>query len=180
MNRLKATNSVAFADRDIAPLTGTPQYATDGNPQASIPPTIWPAYAYNMVQDEIINAIVGAGLTPDDTNWAQLAAALGLGAGQSSIGTNPGFFTLPGGLLVNFGTGQVVGANAAATISYVTGGRFTVGALPALWCLGGTSTSVTLYPPYLLVRGVGSSLNSITISNPNGSAVNVDWLVIGK
>ncbi|WP_428492172.1 hypothetical protein [Rhodopila sp.] len=76
MNRIKATNSVAFSSRDIAPITGTPQYATDGNPATGIPGTIWPAYAFNMIQDEIVNAILAAGVTPDDTNWAQLAQAI--------------------------------------------------------------------------------------------------------
>lgn len=76
MNRLKATNSVAFANRDIAPVSGTPQYATSGNPVGPVPPTIWPAYAWNMIQDEILAVILAAGLTPDDTNWAQLLQAI--------------------------------------------------------------------------------------------------------
>lgn len=76
MNRLKATNSVPFANRDIAPLTGTPQYATNGNPSTPVPPTIWPAYMFNMIMDEILAVIVAGGLTPDDTNWAQLLQAI--------------------------------------------------------------------------------------------------------
>jgi hypothetical protein len=75
MDRLKATNSVAFANRDTAPVSGTAQYATDGDPSTSTPPTIWPAYASNMLIDEMIAVIVAAGLTPDDTDWTQLLKA---------------------------------------------------------------------------------------------------------
>lgn len=76
MNRLKALNSVPFANRDIAPLSGTPQYATDGNPSTSIPPTIWPSYAFNMLQDEHMAILLAAGVTPDDANWAQMLEAM--------------------------------------------------------------------------------------------------------
>jgi hypothetical protein len=77
MNRLRATNTVNFAGRDIAPNTGTPQYATNGNPGVTSP-TIFPAYSWNMVQDEICQVILAAGLTLDDTNRGQLAQAIAL------------------------------------------------------------------------------------------------------
>lgn len=76
MNRVKAANSVAFANRDIAPVSGTPQYFTAGNPVGPVPPTVLPGYFMNMVQDEFLAVITAAGLTPDDTNWAQLLAAI--------------------------------------------------------------------------------------------------------
>ncbi|QGZ56762.1 hypothetical protein [Paraburkholderia acidiphila] len=76
MDRLIAPNSVPFAQADTAPTTGTPQYATDGNPASNVPATQWPAYAWNTIQDEIYNVIVGAGLTPDRTKWNQLLTAI--------------------------------------------------------------------------------------------------------
>lgn len=76
MDRLRADNSVNFAGRDVSPGTGTPQYATDGNPITPTPSTIWPAYSFNMIQDEIMAVIAAAGITPDDTNWAQLLQAM--------------------------------------------------------------------------------------------------------
>jgi hypothetical protein len=76
MDRLIATNSVPFASADTAPETGTPQYATSGNPATATPATIFPAYAWNTLQDEIYNVIVGAGLTPDRTKWNQLITAI--------------------------------------------------------------------------------------------------------
>jgi hypothetical protein len=76
MDRLIAPNSVALAQADTAPTTGTPQYATDGNPATNVAATLWPAYAFNTLQDEVYNVIVGAGLTPDRTEWNQLLAAI--------------------------------------------------------------------------------------------------------
>ena len=76
MDRLIAPNSVPLAQADAAPTTGTPQYATDGNPATNVPATLWPAYAFNTLQDEIYNVIVGAGLTPDRTKWNQLLTAI--------------------------------------------------------------------------------------------------------
>lgn len=75
MNRLKASNSVAFASRDIAPVSGTPQYATDGVP-GTTPATVWPAYMFNMIQDELLSILLAGGLTADDTNWSQVWQAL--------------------------------------------------------------------------------------------------------
>lgn len=76
MDRLIASNSVPLAQADTAPATGTPQYATDGNPATNTPATLWPAYAWNALQDEIYNVIVGAGLTPDRNVWNQLLLAV--------------------------------------------------------------------------------------------------------
>ena len=76
MDRLIASNSVALAQADTAPSTGTPQYATDGNPATNVPATLWPAYAFNALQDEICNVILAAGLTPNRNAWNQLLAAI--------------------------------------------------------------------------------------------------------
>jgi hypothetical protein len=75
MDRLIATNSVPYANRDVAPVSGTPQYATDGTPGVT-PATLWPSYAFNMLQDELMAVILAAGITPDDTNWGQLLQAI--------------------------------------------------------------------------------------------------------
>ena len=76
MDRLIAPNSVVLANADKAPTSGTPQYATDGNPATNSPATIWPAYQYNAMQEEILAVILAAGITPDKANWTQLLAAL--------------------------------------------------------------------------------------------------------
>jgi len=76
MDRLIAPNSVPFASADTAPASGTAQYATSGNPATGTPATVLPAYAWNMIQDEIYNVIIAAGLTPNRNAWNQLLTAI--------------------------------------------------------------------------------------------------------
>src|SRR6201999_1934205 len=92
MDRLNAPGSVPFANRDIAPVTGTRQYATDGVPGVT-PRTQWPAYAWNMIQDEIIKVITEAGLTPNDVDWTQLWQALQALYGKGRLLNVQKFFT---------------------------------------------------------------------------------------
>jgi hypothetical protein len=116
MQRLIATNSVPLSGADTQPTSGTPQYATDGVP-GTTSPTIWPAYAWNMAQDEIVNAVDAAGLTPSGTNWAQLAQAIGIIGRRQVVITSSTTFTVPAGIylidyIITGGGGG--GANAAA------------------------------------------------------------------
>lgn len=76
MDRLIAPNTVPFGSHDVAPAAGTPGLATDGNAATGVPPTDWPAYAWNMLSEEFRNAIIDAGLTPDKNNWTQLSQAI--------------------------------------------------------------------------------------------------------
>lgn len=83
MDRIIADNSVPFAGRDIAPITGTPQYATSGNPATNTPATTFPAYAWNAIQEEILAVITAAGIAFDRANNAQLLAAIRVVAGSA-------------------------------------------------------------------------------------------------
>src|SRR5579872_2896702 len=76
MDRLIATNSVPLADADVAPAAGTPQYATSGDPVTATPATVFPAYQYNAIQEELIAIIDAAGIAHDKTNNAQVLAAI--------------------------------------------------------------------------------------------------------
>ena len=76
MDLLIAANSVPLASADTVPATGTPQYATDGNPASGIPATDAPAYHYNMVIAELVNLVKAAGLTPSGSNWNQVEEAV--------------------------------------------------------------------------------------------------------
>ena len=51
MDLLIAPNTVAYANRDLAPATGTPGWATGGNPAAGIPATIDSAAQYNALME---------------------------------------------------------------------------------------------------------------------------------
>ncbi len=76
MDLLIAPNTVPLAQADTAPLSGTPQWATNGNPATNTPATVLPAYAFNALQAELTNAIQAAGITLDRTKLTQLAAAI--------------------------------------------------------------------------------------------------------
>ncbi|WP_321896052.1 hypothetical protein [Paraburkholderia heleia] len=76
MDRLIASNSVPMAQADAAPVSGTPQGATDGNPATNVPATRWPSYQYNAIQEELIAILTAANVTPDRTNNAQIIAAI--------------------------------------------------------------------------------------------------------
>ena len=76
MELIIGTGTVVEASRDTMPATGTPGWATDGNPASSIPATDFPAAHYNMLCAEIIQVILDAGGTLDRTNWGQLSAAI--------------------------------------------------------------------------------------------------------
>ena len=76
MELIIGTGTVVAASRDTMPATGTPGWATDGDPAASIPATDFPASHYNMLVAEVVQVILGAGLTLDRTNWGQLLTAI--------------------------------------------------------------------------------------------------------
>lgn len=76
MDRLVAPYSVPWEKADKTNGDGTAQYATDGNPAEAIPATIFPAAAYNAIQDEIIHAIKAFGINPDRKRWDQLAQGI--------------------------------------------------------------------------------------------------------
>jgi len=76
MDLMIAPNSVPFSGADTAPVTGTPQWATEGNPAAGIAATNLRAYQINALMAEITAVIAAAGFPLDRMNNAQLLAAL--------------------------------------------------------------------------------------------------------
>ena len=78
MERLIATGTVPVGEGDTYPVSGTPGQATSGNPAATppVPPTINPAYASNMLIEEIRACVVAAGIAPSGADWTQLLQAL--------------------------------------------------------------------------------------------------------
>src|SRR6187402_2011916 len=55
---------------------GTPGYFTDGSAAGGIPATIVSAEFLNMIQEELANAVIGAGLTLSKTSFNQLSTAM--------------------------------------------------------------------------------------------------------
>ena len=78
MELLIAANSVPLAQADTVPASGTPQYATDGNPAVGVAPTDAPAWHYNMVMAELVVLVTAAGLTTSGATWTQIAQAVGI------------------------------------------------------------------------------------------------------
>lgn len=67
--------------------TGTKGFATPGNPGAGQLPTIFPAAYWNMLQEEVINAIEASGQTPAFGTRTQLRDAIRTLGKGSSFGT---------------------------------------------------------------------------------------------
>ncbi len=77
---------------------------TDGDPVNGILASRDSAEYQNMVFDELINVIVGAGLTPDESVRTQLLQAIQLGGNPArTFGAND-YAELPGGLILQWGT----------------------------------------------------------------------------
>ena len=73
--------STATAIKPTPPAAGTAKFFQDTDPSGG---TKVPAWFLNSLQDEIINAIVAGGLTPDKANDTQLAAAI-VAIAQASV-----------------------------------------------------------------------------------------------
>ncbi|MCP1229428.1 hypothetical protein [Acetobacter fabarum] len=76
MDLLIAANTVAQEQADKAPASGTPGWATDGNPATGQLATDAPAWHYNMMMSELISIIKAAGITPSNADWSQVLKAM--------------------------------------------------------------------------------------------------------
>ncbi|MFS8367760.1 hypothetical protein ACJRO0_09745 [Acetobacter oryzifermentans] len=104
MDLLIAPGTVDVSKADTAPTTGTPGWATDGDPVNLVPRTVLPAYAFNSIQAEIYNVLLGAGLTPDRNNNKQLWQAIS----QIATGSDSAFMPIDGGAFTGLVTGLPV------------------------------------------------------------------------
>lgn len=71
-----AYSANASASAPSAPASPSAAYPTDGDPLTALPATIPGAWWFHVVTEEIRNAIVAAGLTPDYEDPTQLALAI--------------------------------------------------------------------------------------------------------
>ena len=95
MELLIAANSVPLAQADTVPASGTPQYATDGNPAAGVAPTDAPAWHYNMVMAELVALVTAAGLATSGATWTQIAQAVGIIGKRVEVFASSGNFVVP-------------------------------------------------------------------------------------
>lgn len=76
MNRYNLLNGAVAAP--VAPAAPANPYFTGGNPGGGVAATTPGEWWFHMMTEELRNAIVAAGLTPDHTVLNQLATAIGL------------------------------------------------------------------------------------------------------
>lgn len=76
MDLLIAANTVTQPNSDLAPATGTPGWATDGDPTTNTPATQAPAWHYNMMMAEMLAIVKAAGITPSNADWSQVLKAM--------------------------------------------------------------------------------------------------------
>ena len=94
-----APNVTAIGSGDTAPVTGTKGEFTSGNPATSTPATVLPGYQMNAIVEEIINVILGAGITLSNANNAQLFQAIMSKPGKNAQSfTSSSTFTIPDGV----------------------------------------------------------------------------------
>lgn len=76
MQYLLAPGTVPLDQADTTPPTGTPGFATNGNPLAGISATRNFAYNMNMLISELARLVTGAGLDLDTNDWTQVFQAV--------------------------------------------------------------------------------------------------------
>lgn len=97
MDLLIADSSVNLAGADGPPVSGTPQYGTDGNPGIGQQATVWPSYWLNALMRELMAILVAGGITPDRTVYTQLRDALRVMFNGTYAS---GVFRFPGGIII--------------------------------------------------------------------------------
>jgi hypothetical protein len=105
MDFLIASGSVPLANADVAPPTGTPQFATSGNPLGNPPiaPTVFPAYIFNLIMQELVNIVTAADITPSSTVTNQVLTAIKalIAAGPDGSGAVVSFNTRTGAVTLS-------------------------------------------------------------------------------
>ncbi len=68
------------------PAPAARTYPTDGDPASQQPPSIFPAWYLNMLENEVLAVLTAASIAPDKTNDGQLAAAIiALATGSAAV-----------------------------------------------------------------------------------------------
>jgi len=93
MDLLIAPYTVTKEQADTAPATGTPGWATDGNPATNKPATQWPAYAFNGMQEELVSVILGGGQTLNRNDNTLLLKAIQKLI-TTAVGNRPPIFSI--------------------------------------------------------------------------------------
>lgn len=74
MQRVKTTTAVGT--KPAYTVNGTPGYFTNGDPAAAVPATVPGQDWFNLVQEELVNLVTGAGLIPSGVDETQVCEAV--------------------------------------------------------------------------------------------------------
>lgn len=123
MQRLSNGTQVAAMPAPLA-VSGTPGFATRGDPAAGLLASIFDADQYNRLQEELMAFLVAAGTLPNSANNAQvLAAVTALFPRRSEftmqVTSDGALARLPGGLMIqSCQTPPVDPPGGGASVSY--------------------------------------------------------------
>jgi hypothetical protein len=108
----RSFESASSASPPTAPGSPSVGYPTNGNPGTGTPATKPGAYWFHQLGEEIRNVITAAGLTPASGTLTQLLTSLNNGWGMSKIIAASGYITLPGGLIIQWGSATITTTRA--------------------------------------------------------------------
>jgi hypothetical protein len=177
-------NSSAATTQPASTPPGTPGFFTDGSVTGGIPATIVPAEWFNAVQQELINVLVAAGITPVKSTFTQLASAIkAIASASGFVPYSSAFGAYPVGALLqrSDGTGGWINAVASNTSDPDTGGA---GWLPVLGSTTplslalttGTVTPTALQAASPLITLTGTLTGNCTVVLP--AWVGVEWTIV--
>jgi hypothetical protein len=164
----------AFATPPAVPASPSSGYPTNGD--VSNPATTPGDWWYHALGEEIRTVITAAGLTPTHNLVNQLLAALTAGWNlPKSLGAG-GYLTLPGGLILQWGTATTAGGagNWSATFPLAFPTAAYIGLSNIL-----DSNETTQVFSITTTTITGSALNAATgVNSANG--IGITWLALGK
>lgn len=127
MDLLIAPNTVTQDKADTAPATGTPGYATDGDPTPGTPRTPFPAYAWNAVQTELTTVISQSGLALNRNDNTLLYQAIKKIVDAAATGAAVGFTPVEQGGITGLTASKVnIGNSTNGLAAYIAGNYYGV------------------------------------------------------
>lgn len=111
-------NRKLLANAKATPPTApaSPSIGYPGNGGVSDPPGTPGAHWFYQLGEELRNVITAGGLTPSDTDLGQVLAALVAGFGLPKLHAVVGYQKLPGGLILQWGSGNTSASPGVDTV----------------------------------------------------------------
>ncbi len=176
-------SATAVASAPTPPDAGTEKFFTNGNPGGGVPATILDDWWFNMMQEEVRNVVVDAGITPDKDDNTQLLAAID--AKIAAAGGFSPFGYLAGLTLSNNGSDAANDIDIAAGVARSAQNTYDLSLaatltkrLDAAWAVGtgnggiftGSKANSTCYHVFLIRKDADGTIDagfdtSITAAN---------------